>query len=74
MVEVGALLVGTIVQTHGAGRVRRGEEKGFFRFGGSTVVLLCEPGRLLIDEDLQRASEASLETLVRVNTRIGRQP
>lgn len=72
MVEVGALLVGTIVQTYRPGRVRRGDEKGTFRFGGSTVVLLAAPGRLLLDGDLVSASEAGLETLVRVGERIGR--
>ena len=72
MVEVGALLVGTIVQTYRPGRVRRGDEKGTFRFGGSTVVLLAEPGRLRLDADLVSASEAGLETLVRMGERIGR--
>ena len=39
-VEVGAVLVGSIVQTHQPGaKVARGEEKGYFRLGGSTVIL-----------------------------------
>src|SRR5690606_10594103 len=38
MVEVGALLVGTIEQTYEPGPVTRGDEKGTFRMGGSTVV------------------------------------
>jgi phosphatidylserine decarboxylase len=74
MVEVGALTIGTIVQTFRPGEIRRGDEKGTFRFGGSTVVLLVEPGRLEPDEDLVAASAAGLETLVRMGTRIGRRP
>src|SRR5262249_54674511 len=76
MVEVGALLVGTIVQTYRPGRVARGAEKGLFRFGGSTVVLLCEPGRVEVDPDLVEWSTldrpSSIETLVRMGTTIGR--
>jgi phosphatidylserine decarboxylase len=78
MVEVGALLVGTIVQTYRPGQVARGVEKGMFRFGGSTVVLLCEPGRVEVDPDLVEWSTldrpSSIETLVRMGTAIGRVP
>ncbi len=70
MVEVGALLVGTIVQTYRPGPVRRGAEKGTFRFGGSTVVLLAEPGRLRVDDDLVARGPDSAEVLVRMGTGI----
>ena len=42
MVEVGALLVGRIVNHPVTGTVRRGQEKGYFQFGGSTIVLLIQ--------------------------------
>jgi phosphatidylserine decarboxylase len=71
-IEVGAMAVGTIEQAYRAGAVRRGQEKGFFRFGGSAIVLLVEPGRLRFDEDLVRASEAGVETLVRMGEPIAR--
>jgi phosphatidylserine decarboxylase len=74
LVEVGALCVGTIVQTYRPGTVRRGDEKGIFRFGGSTVVLLAEPGRLGFDDDLVECSREGMETLVRVGTRVARRP
>ena len=74
IVEVGAMLVGTIVQTYAPGPVTRGQEKGYFRFGGSTVVLLLEPGRLCLDADLIEASAAGLETRVKMGTRIGEAP
>ena len=54
--EVGALLVGRISNHMGAGPVQRGTEKGMFEFGGSTVVLMLEPGRLQPDEDILRNS------------------
>jgi phosphatidylserine decarboxylase len=69
-IEVGAICVGTIVQTYTPGPVRRGAEKGFFRFGGSTVVLVAEEGAVRFDEDLVASSGEGLETLVRVGTRI----
>jgi phosphatidylserine decarboxylase len=70
-VEVGALTVGSIVQTYDRGPVKKGQEKGYFRLGGSTVILLTEPGRVAPDEDLLDATARGLETLVKVNTRIG---
>ena len=44
--EVGALLVGRIVNEPVSGPVAKGQEKGHFAFGGSTVVVLVEPGRV----------------------------
>lgn len=70
-VEVGALTVGSIVQTHGPGAVQKGQEKGYFHFGGSTVVLLSERGTVAPDKDLLEATAQGLETLVKVGTRIG---
>lgn len=69
--EVGALLVGRIVNHHGAKRVRRGEEKGYFQFGGSTVVLLLQPEKAEIDEDILNNSAHGIETVVRMGEKIG---
>ncbi len=72
MAEIGAAMVGKIVQTYQAGvQVRRGEEKGYFKFGASTVILLTEPGRIVWDPDLVENSEKGLETLVRMGEGIG---
>jgi phosphatidylserine decarboxylase len=70
-IEVGALTVGSIVQTYQNGPAVRGREKGYFRLGGSTVILLTEYGRVTPDEDLLQATTQGLETLVKVGTRIG---
>jgi len=71
LVEVGAFAVGTIVQTYQPGQVARGQEKGYFRLGGSTVVVLVPSNRLTLDEDIVAASERGLETFVKMGTSIG---
>jgi len=71
-IEVGALTVGSIVQTAKHGPSKKGQEKGYFRFGGSTVILLTEHGRVVPDEDLVNATANGHETLVKVGTRIAR--
>lgn len=70
--EIGAMLVGRIVNHEpGPGAVRRGEEKGFFEYGGSTVLLLLGEGAAQIREDILRASKDGRETPVRLGERIG---
>ena len=71
LVEVGAFAVGTIIQTYAPGRVERGQEKGYFRFGGSTVVMLLEAGRVAFDDDLVTTSRRGLETFVKMGSSIG---
>lgn len=64
--EVGAFGVGSIVNTCRSGDVEKMDEKGYFKFGGSTVVLVFEPGRIRFCEDLVENSAAGKETLVKV--------
>ena len=71
-VEIGGFAVGSIVQTHTPGQVDRGREKGYFQYGGSTLVLLFEPGAIVFDEDLVRDSAEVLEVHVKTGSRIGR--
>ncbi|KAJ6577016.1 phosphatidylserine decarboxylase-domain-containing protein [Mycena vulgaris] len=69
---VGAMMVGSIETTVKEGEaVKRGQEFGYFAFGGSTIVLLFEKDALVWDEDLLVNGRASLETLVRVGMGIG---
>lgn len=70
MVEVGALTVGTIEQTYTPGPVSAGDEKGLFRFGGSTVVLLWGSKGPPVDADIQANSANELETLVNFGTQV----
>lgn len=69
-VEVGALCVGKIVQTHKGKHFRRGEEKGYFLFGGSTVILFGEPGKWKPSQDILRNTGNRLETLVELGTQV----
>ncbi|CCL98617.1 uncharacterized protein FIBRA_00619 [Fibroporia radiculosa] len=62
---IGAMMVGSIKTTVREGnQVRRGQELGYFAFGGSTLVILFEKGVVEWDEDLLVNSRACLETLV----------
>ncbi len=71
-VEVGATCVGTIHQTFEPGkRVEKGQEKGYFSFGGSCLVLLFERGRIQFDEDLITNSANGLETKANFGESLG---
>jgi len=53
IIEIGASAVGSIVQTFAMTKpVKKGQEKGYFRFGGSSVITLFEKGRIKLAEDL----------------------
>ncbi len=69
--EVGALMVGKIVNHQGSGTVTRGEEKGYFEFGGSTIVLLLQKERSAIRDDLLENTAAGYETQLRLGDMIG---
>ncbi len=71
--EVGALLVGRICNhTESAGaHFDKLQEKGYFAYGGSTVILLLEPGRVRMDEDILTHSAQGIECKVRTGERIG---
>lgn len=69
--EVGATMVGRIVNYHGAGAVTRGQEKGRFEFGGSTIVVCLEKDRAIIDGDLLENTRNGIETVVKFGEKIG---
>ena len=69
--EVGAAMVGRIINAPGSRNVRRGEEKGRFEFGGSTVIVLLQKGRAILDADLPCNTAQDAETVVRLGERIG---
>lgn len=72
-VEVGATLVGTIVQTYTPGSpVNRGDEKGYFKFGGSTVILFLERDAVAVDQDLLKQTALGYEVKVAAGEVIGR--
>ena len=71
-IEVGAMFVGRIVNHPHGKHMERGIEKGYFEFGGSTVVLMLEAGKAEIDPQILRNSENGAETIVRYGSRIGK--
>lgn len=75
MIAVGAMMVGSIILDRKEGDfVKRGEELGYFKFGGSTVVLVVPSKSLTLDADLSRNSADGIETLVKVGMSIGHSP
>lgn len=71
MAEVGATMVGSIIQTYQGEFAIKGEEKGYFKFGGSTVILIFEKGKIIIDSDLLENTKLAYETEVLLGERIG---
>ena len=69
-IEVGAMLVGKIANQPAPERFERGDEKGMFLYGGSTVILLIEPGRLRIPEAAFALSAEEREIPVCMGERI----
>lgn len=68
-VEVGAVMVGKICN-HKKETFSRMEEKGYFEFGGSTIVLLL-PGKVQFDEDIVKMNDTGAEIQVHVGEKIG---
>lgn len=67
LLEIGATCVGSIVQTFTPGKeVGKGDEKGYFRFGGSCFITIFEPGRIRFAEDLVEHGRAGREVYARM--------
>ena len=71
MAEVGAMMVGRIVNDVKSGRFERGDEKGRFEFGGSTVVLLLQKDVAKLDDEFFANTALDRETVVKCGERIG---
>lgn len=73
LVEIGALTVGSIRQRFRPGvRVAKGEPKGVFELGGSTVVLLFPPGAVRLDAEICALTRWDLECYLRMGEAVGR--
>lgn len=70
--EVGAMLVGKIVNKDEAKEVARGDEKGYFKYGGSTVVLLIKKNKVEFDEELFDATDEGMEIPVCMGQMLGK--
>lgn len=71
-IEIGALMVGKIVNHHQKYKFKKGEEKGLFEFGGSTIVLLIKKDKVTIDSDILENSLRGIETIVKMGEKIGK--
>ncbi len=72
-IEVGATYVGSIRQTYVPGEpFDKGDEKGYFSFGGSCLILLFEPGRIVFDQDLIDISSKKMEVRGLLGQSLGR--
>lgn len=69
-IEVGALLVGDIVNNKKT-KFKKGEEKGFFNLGGSTIIILVKENVLKVDKDILDNSQNNIETIVNYREKIG---
>jgi phosphatidylserine decarboxylase len=71
-IEVGALLVGKVIQRdREVHSFRKGEEKGWFEYGGSTVIQLFTKDAIKPDDDIMKYSGKRIETLVKVGEKTG---
>lgn len=69
--EVGATMVGSIVQNYTPEScVKKGEEKGWFKFGGSTIIVLLEKGKAMIDSDIIENTKKGYETSIKMGEHI----
>ena len=66
--EVGALLIGKIVN-HDIKSFKRGEEKGYFLPGGSTIIVIAK--NIKVDKDILEYSKKNIETLVSIGEKVG---
>ncbi len=70
--EIGATMVGGIKQSYTPKtKVKKGDEKGYFYFGGSSCIMLFEKGKVEIDKDIIENSLKGLETKVYMGEKIG---
>lgn len=75
VIPVGAMMVGSIVLSKLEGQtIERGEELGYFKFGGSTLIVLVDKTRFEFDSDLLKNTLTCVETLVRMGQSIGHRP
>ncbi|AYJ01031.1 phosphatidylserine decarboxylase [Candidatus Phytoplasma ziziphi] len=69
-IEIGALLVGRI-HNHPITNFNKGQEKGFFSFGGSTIVLLVQKNKVIFDPIIMENSRNKIETKINLGEKIG---
>ena len=69
--EVGALLVGKM-RNNSKKEFKKGEEKGYFEYGASSIVLLFKEGTVEIDKDILTQTAKDIETRVKYGEKVGK--
>lgn len=70
-IEVGALQIGKI-NNYELTTFARMDEKGYFSYGGSTIIQLFLPDVISIDEDIRKHSDQRVEVLVSAGEKIAK--
>jgi len=70
-IEVGALFVGRIKNKTESGFVKRWTEKGMFEFGGSTIIMLLQKDKIVIEDIIFSNTNQNKETIVKMGNKIG---
>jgi phosphatidylserine decarboxylase len=69
---VGATMVGSIIETYTPNtQIKKGEEMGYFKFGGSTIVIIMDKDKVKIDSDILENTKKRIETFVKMGETIG---
>lgn len=69
-IEVGALCVGKI-NNHSIDKFKKYDEKGYFEFGGSTIIQLIEKDKIILNEQIRKNTINNIETKVKIGDIIG---
>lgn len=71
-IEVGATCVGSIIQTYEPDvYITKGDEKGYFKFGGSTIIMMFQKNKMRVDSDIIHQTKKGIETEVFMGEKIG---
>lgn len=71
LAPVGATMVGTIIETYTPNKpLNKGDEMGYFAFGGSTVVILVDKDQIKIDQDILSNTKNKIESFVKMGEKI----
>lgn len=71
LIPVGATMVGTIIETYTPNTtIKKGDEMGYFAFGGSTIAILIDKTKIKIDQDILENTKNKIETFVKMGEKI----
>ena len=70
-IEIGAICIGSIIQTYDKKNILKGDEKGYFQFGGSAVLLFFQKNKIKMAEDLLNNTANGYETEVKMGDFLG---